>query len=148
MVRARWFIALTSAALLGGCGDSTGPGDVTLDDLVGNWQVTKWEYTNSANTSQKVDLASLGGTATLTVANSGAYVIAGDFGGGPITLTGTYAVSGGKLVIHETGTSVTQTAPFTLSGSTWTITGLDGDWDFNDDGEDDPATLIIVFTRQ
>ena len=148
MFSTRWTAVFAAAALLGGCSDSNEPnGDVTLADLAGTWQVTKWEYTNTANTSETIDLKALGASATLTLEGSGDYSISGTFGGVPINLTGTYAVNGSTLVINEDGADGPQTVSFTLSGDTWTITGLDGDWDFDEDGTDDAATLIIVFTR-
>ena len=150
MFSTRWTAVFAAAALLGGCSDSNEPnGDVTLADLAGTWQVTKWEYTNTANSSEKIDLTAppLSASATLTLQNSGDYTITGSVGGVPFNLTGTYAITGSNLVINEDGADGPQTVSFTLSDDTWTITGLDGDWDFDEDGTDDTATLIIVFTR-
>lgn len=148
MIGTRW-AALGAAVLLAGCGDSNAPGGggVTINDLVGTWQITKWEYTSTANTSMKVDLKAMGASATLTVQSSGAYTITGTFAGFPFSSSGTYAVQGNNIVVNEADGDGPQTVPFTLNGNTWTITGLSGDWDFDDDGTDDPATLLIVFTK-
>ncbi|HET7602099.1 MAG TPA: hypothetical protein VFK36_03720 [Gemmatimonadales bacterium] len=145
----RWTAIVAVTLAVAGCGsDSTGTDGVTLADLVGTWHVTKWECTNEANTSQKVNLATVSGSdVTLTVATSGAYTLAGSFAGEPWSASGSYAVQGGTIVVQESGAEP-QSSPFTLTGDTWTISQLEGDWDFDNDGTDDPARLVIVFTRQ
>jgi hypothetical protein len=150
MSRIRWGTAAFTILLSAACGDDpASPGGVTMSDLAGSWQVTRWEYTNSANSSESVDLVTLAGSsATLDLEDTGDYTISGTLAGVAVTLTGTWTISGSNMQILEDGTVDTQTTPFSLSGDTLTLSGLEGDWDFDDDGTDDPASLIVVFTRQ
>ncbi len=139
---------LAGVAVLAGvvaCGDSTG---VTVDDLVGSWNASKFEFVNNANSSQRFDFIAQGATLTLTVAAGGAYsVVATDPGQPPDTTSGTIAINGNSITISESGQGSPTTFSFTLSGNTLTLTDTDETFDFDDDGTDESATLTIVFQR-
>jgi hypothetical protein len=153
-------ITRSRAALLGGLAllvaagcskDSTSP---SASVLHGNWVATKWEYTNQANTAQKVDLTSAaypGGAVTVTLyidnPATGSYKVVYAQGGATQTITGTYTVSGSNFVITETGASSPESIPFVFSNSnnTLTMTSTSSSWDFG--SGDVPATLAMVLNK-
>lgn len=143
-------VALMLAATIAGCGDeeTTGPaGSALLQD---SWVATVWRYTNQANTSQQVELVATGVTVTLTIATS-SYNILFTMPGQPNqSISGTYTVSGNNFIITETGSSTPESIPFTFSNgnNTLSMTSANSDWDFDNDGTDEPATLTMLFTRQ
>jgi hypothetical protein len=92
----RWLNTLTFL-LLGACGtdSATDPGDTTLADLAGSWQVVHWEYSRASDPSDKVDWVALQGlTGALAITGSGDFTVMprlpGGFGqdSGRLTLQG------------------------------------------------------------
>jgi hypothetical protein len=121
------------------CGDSTG---ITVEDLVGTWEATEIVFTNSANTSESVDVIDLGASLTVTINSAGTVSTVFDDGqGGTDSDSGTLSVDGSTLTVGG------ETFEAERSGDVLILTG-DGEWDFDEDGTDDPATLTIRLVRQ
>jgi hypothetical protein len=144
-------VAAFLAALVIGCGkddkNPTAPKEITIADLAGTWTATKMEYTNKANNSQKVDLVQLGVGMKLTINSSGRYTATLTISGlGELTTAGTITLQGGNLILDDDEEAENQTVAFTLSGNTLTLTG-DDEFDFNDDGTDEPAAVVMVFQK-
>ncbi len=135
----RTFIApLLAATFVAGCGHSTP--EKVAEALAGTWNATSVVFTNKANSSETFDLVAAGGSANVT------FTAAGEFSGSFTDLGGTFVVEGTNLIITNTGESEPETVAFTLSGNTLTLT-VDDEFDFDDDGVDESATLIIVFQK-
>lgn len=135
-------ILLTAGALVAAvaCGDSTG---ITAEDLAGTWEATEIVFTNQANTSESVDLVDLGASLTVTVEASGTVTAVFDDGqGGTDSDSGTLGVDGSTLTIGG------DTFEADRSGDQLTLTDATSEYDFDDDGSDDPATLVIRLVRQ
>jgi hypothetical protein len=143
-------VAVMLAAAVAGCGDedTTGPAGSSL--LQDSWVATVWRYTNQANTSQQVELVATGVTVTLTIGASSYNIVFSMTGQPNQTISGTYTVSGSNFIVTETGSSMPESIPFTFTNgnNTLSMTSSNSDWDFDNDGTDDPATLTMVFTRQ
>ncbi|TFH64663.1 MAG: hypothetical protein E4G90_07640 [Gemmatimonadales bacterium] len=136
---------LVFAAIVG-CSDSTG---VEIADLTGTWNATVVEFTNPANTAVKFELINEGGSLSLVVAANGDYTLNVLFPGDPVEVQqGTIGIVGNVLTLSETGQGSPTDFVFTLSGNTLTLTTNDVEFDFDDDGTDEPASLRIVFQRQ
>ena len=129
---------LLAVTFVAGCGDST-PEEVA-EALAGTWNATSVVFTNKANSSETFDLVAAGGSANVT------FTAAGGFSGSFTDLGGTFVVEGTNLIITNTGESDLETVAFTLSGNTLTLT-VDDEFDFDDDGVDESASLIIVLQK-
>ena len=129
-----------------GCSDSTSP--ASPSDFVGDWLASSYVVTNIANTSQSEDLTALGITLSLMFTEttySGTASFPGELAE---TFSGTYTISGNELTLNETGELEPDMMTYTLSGNTMTLTGNDDEFDFDNDGLDDPATFAMVFQKQ
>ncbi len=130
---------LLAVTFVAGCGDST-PEEVA-EALAGTWNATSVVFTNKANSSETFDLLAGGGSVNIT------FTAAGGFSGSFTELGGTFVVQGTNLIFTNPGKSDPDTAAFTLSGNTLTLTVDDVDFDFDDDGVDESASLAIVLQR-
>jgi hypothetical protein len=129
-----------------GCNDSTSP--ALPSDFVGDWLASSYVVTNLANTSQSEDLTVLGMTLSLTFTET-TYSGTADFlDEVPEEFSGTYAISGNQLTLNETGELEPDMMTYTLSGNVMTLSGDDEHYDFDDDGQDDLATFVMVLAKQ
>ncbi|MCH8936230.1 MAG: lipocalin family protein [Gemmatimonadetes bacterium] len=127
-------------------GDSTGP--ASPSDFVGDWLASSYVVTSVANTSQTQDLTALGMTLAITFTET-TYSGSASFPGEVTeTFSGTYTISGNQLTLNETGEGTPEIMTYTLSGNTLTLSGDDEQYDFDDDGQDEPATFTTVLARQ
>ena len=136
--------ALTLAGTVA-CNDSTG---VQPEDLAGTWTATSAIFTSTANPPVSLDLIAAGASLTATIQSSGAISITTTepVSGVSDTDNGTIAVSGTSVTLTIDGDVVTGT--ITRDGDTLTLNLSSGvEFDFDDDGTDDPATAIIVFVK-
>jgi hypothetical protein len=126
------------------CGESTG---VQLADLAGTWNITTMEFSEVGG-SARVDLISdFGGTATIEIESDGSFTLTITVQGVPETDTGTITVNGDEVTL-ATATDASQ-GTISRNGDTVTIDFDAGvEFDFDDDGTDDAATLRIVMVRQ
>ncbi len=133
------------AAVAVGCSDSTGT--ASPSDLVGEWLSSSYVVTNVANTSETEDLTALGLTISLTFTET-TYSGTAAFPGEPTEVfSGTYTIVGNQLTLNETGMPEPETMTYSLSGSVLTLSGEDMN-DFDDDGQEESATFVMVLAKQ
>jgi hypothetical protein len=139
-----------AAVLLLGCGGGENPlaPHLQLADLVGNWTLTRWEYTAVANSSDKTDwVQAFGLTGSLAVTSAGAFTVTPRLPGGSGDDLGTLIIDADS--IYWDGEDDEQWVGATLSGSTLTL-----DWrevEFlapHRDGNPTDVRLIVGFRRQ
>ena len=135
---------LAGAALLGGlaCSDSVAPAEV-----VGTWNATSVVFTSVASPSTNSgNLILQGFSLSITFGADGSASLTSDDGSGPSTDTGTFAISGSNLTLTLNGD--TSTGTIELNGDTLTVRIITGaEFDFNGDGTDEVATVVVVLTR-
>lgn len=143
------FLALLAVVPIGaGCGDDDGTGPSPAQ-LTGTWSATKFEFASTSDPSTRLDAISLGATLTMVLESDGSLsltVIIPEESSD--TATGSWTAEGDVLTISlETGLSGDWQFDMSLSGDTLTLSGAHVEWDFNDDGVDDPALLNLVLVR-
>ncbi len=141
-------IALLASVAVG-CSDSAaGPGSATPSDLAGVWLAVAYTVTNVANTSLSAELVVMGLSLSLTITET-SYAGIVTFPGEPTEdFSGTYTIDGQSLILDELGEVELETMIYSLSGSVLTLSGNDDEYDFDDDGQDEPATFVIVLDKQ
>ena len=141
-------VALLVAVAVGcsDSGNSTGP--ASPSDFAGDWLASSYVVTNVANSSQSEDLTVLGMTLSITFTETTYSGTASFPGEVAETFSGTYTIDGNQLTLNETGELQPETMTYTLSGDTMTLSGDDEQYDFDDDGQEDPATFTMVLAKQ
>jgi len=135
-------LAVAGLAVAFACSDAVAP-----EDIAGTWTATQFEFTSVANSSVTFDVIGEGGSASLTFNANGTYSITFALGGPPETDSGTYAIDGSRFTLDE-GTGDEVSGTIDLSGDTLTLRITQGiEFDFDDDGTDEAATVVIVLTR-
>jgi Lipocalin-like domain len=142
MIRIPQTLALVGLATAVACGDAVAP-----EDIAGTWSATSFVFTRVADTGDTIDIIGAGGSVSITFNANGTYSITFDVDGAPDTSTGSYAIDGSTITLDE-GTVDEVSGTIDLSGNTLTLRITSGlEFEFNDSGMDEPATLIAVFTR-
>src|SRR5690606_26450241 len=111
-------------------GDQVGPGEWTIDDLVGTWAITQIEYTSDTD-DDTFDVISGGTTGTMVINGNGNYEMTLR-APGPIvsTTTGTFTIdNNGNVVDSNEAGSV----DITRDGDRITIRDESVTFDFDDD---------------
>ena len=104
------------------------------------WHLTKCEYVNVANTSQKVDLIASGWVIDLIVSDNMTYLFSATPPGGTVhTSGGTWSVSGSMVNFTPDGSSYSWQFTAQVTETTMTLSGADAEYDFNNDGTPDAA---------
>lgn len=138
-------------AVVAGCsdsGDSTGPVVASPSEFVGNWLASSYVVTNIANTAESADLIVQGLTLSITFTET-SFSGTAAFPGEPTeTFSGTYTISGNQLTLNETGKGTPELMTYTLLGNAMTLAGSDEEYDFDDDGVEDPATFTMLLAKQ
>lgn len=131
------------------CSDSTDPGDVTGADLVGTWDATSAVFTPDAG-GTAIDVVLLGATFEITLNAEGGYTATfiEQPGGTPELEIGTYTVANGVLTLTPVGADVETFTIDSLDGNSLVITDTNAEFDFNDDGTDEPANLTVRLAKQ
>jgi hypothetical protein len=146
-MRARWTGVLVAAMVAAGCSSDGGSGP-SPSDVSGAWQLTKMQFVSQANPQLSVDLIAQGGTATMTIDADKTFVIILNAPSTPTeTIAGTWSLSGSVLTMVRTGKSGDLQFQVTLTAQTIKLAGASVEFDVNDDGTDEPATLNIEGTR-
>lgn len=145
MKRAIGILLLAAAA--SACSDSTG---LEANDLAGTWVATVWDLTNPADASQSMDMLAADGTWTIVFRSDSTFTstILDPGETVPDVDTGTYEVVGSVLTIAESGQGSPTPFQAVRAGSALTLTSSDEDYDWDEDGTDDPADTRIVLSRQ
>ncbi len=125
------------------CGNATG---VDPEDLAGTWTASWAVATNPANPSETADLLAMGVSLTFVIEANGRIETIFEFQDIVDRDFGTLAVSDGEFRLVIEGRPITGT----ISRRDDTlmmhiITGVE--WDFGDDGLDEPATLLLEMQR-
>lgn len=122
--------------------DSTGP---SAASITGTWQATKVLYV-STTTLGSEDVIAEGGHATLALNADKSFGYLCILGADTIeNIAGTWDASDGLTL--NLGPNNQMQFDASLSGNTLTLAGADRDYDFNDDGNREPAKLSLTLTR-
>ncbi len=136
---------LASAALVACSSSSSGPNP---SSLTGTWTATKMEFVKVGTSATAVDLVANGATVTLQMMASHDYTLTVRMPGQADEVTsGTWSSSSDVLTMTMAGISGERQFDMNLSGNTITLSGANVDFDFNDDGIDEPAKLNMVLTK-
>lgn len=149
MYRGSCRLLLTLSVLfLASCGDDDATGPVN-SSLVGTWDATTIQLTSVADPGTMVELISQGANGRLVLQADGGFGLSigvpgmdTEFGNGDWSSTDVLTLSFGEGDIQGTWQF-----DFDLNGDTLRLTGADTEWDFDDNGTDDPAKLDLTLSR-
>lgn len=128
-----------------GCKDTTG---ITIETLAGTWNATQFQFTNTADPTQTVDVIALGVTFTIVVSANGDYAATMQEPGElPEVEEGTVSIVGDVITVSESGQGSPTPFSAVRSGNTLTLTNTDEEYDFDEDGGEEPASLRIVLRK-
>ncbi len=148
-----FLVAVLATGLLSACGGDDNPvsgdgGVDTIADLAGTWNAIEEIITNNANPSQKVDAVALGQQTVLKFSSDGRFEMTISAAGGSITLKGPARIAGSKLILTlEDFFNLEIELEFTLEGNRLTTTDRNVEFDFDGDGNDEPATQVTVYVK-
>ncbi len=144
------FLLLASTAALSGCDSLTGDENGgPLADLVGIWLATDIELTNSTNPAQSVNLIADGQWVSIVIESDGEFTYTEyETGRTPHSDNGLATVQGDTLWIAVAGEEEPFLFRYELTGDILTLRSDQEEWDFNDDGTDEPALAVYTFQRQ
>jgi hypothetical protein len=145
-IKRRWLVGMAVGAGIACGGDGgTGPSPETL---VGTWGATKAEFVSVASPSTKVDLVAMSGTVQLVLTAAKTFTLTVTVPGAPDEVSaGTWSSSDILSLTFTSGHAGTMQFQLNLSGNTMTLSGADAEFDFNQDGVDEPAKLNLVLQR-
>ncbi len=125
------------------CGDATG---LDPEDLAGTWNATWAVATNPADPSETADLLVIGVSVTFVIEATGRVETIFEFQDIVDRDVGTLTVTDGEFMLVIEGRPVTGT--ISRRDDTLMIHIITGvEWDFGDDGLDEPATLLLEMQR-
>ncbi len=135
---------------------NTGP-SFSISDLQGTWNATSLVFTYSGQAPipnpSSYDVIAEGGTATLTVEASGRFSLTVSPIGAPaVTFSGLMYFEDGEFFAIQFDDDPPNDPTYfgeTLSGSTFTLNGGPdtAEWDFDNDGNDEPASVFLRFVK-
>ena len=129
------------------CGD--GGSSPSPNQFAGTWDGTKLEFTKVGSPSTKVDVVAAGGTLVVVLHEGGTYQMTLTLpGGAPEVTSGTWSASADVFTMQETGVSWEMQFDWHLAGSTLTLSGADGDFDFDGDDILEAAKVGAVLVRR
>jgi hypothetical protein len=145
----QFMFLLTLVVLLAASCDDDDPSGPSAPGLVGTWNLTAIELVSVANPGVHVDLMDEGVTGSLILGGDGDFVLSvNDPIEGPESFTGTWTMTDVLTLEHDPGQFVGEWQfGVTLTESTLRMTGADAEFDFDDDGVEDPAKLNLTGTR-
>jgi len=140
---------LTTSALalilIAGCDDDEGTG-LDPDDIAGTWTATSMLFTEVAAPNDEVDLVvDEGAVLTLGLAADGTYTFTFVLAPENEDEAGTYTTTSTTITITPMGEAA-ETFGLVRDEDVMTLTDTDT-FDFNDDGTETAATLVITLTR-
>jgi len=131
------------------CGDdddTTGP---VNNSLVGTWDATVIQLTSVADPGTSVELISQGANGRLVLQAGGGFGLSIGVPGEPVEFgNGDWGAT--EVLTLEFGEGDVQGTwqfDIDLNGDTLRLTGADTEWDFDDDGVEDPAKLNLTLSR-
>jgi len=126
-------------------------GGTTAADLEGVWEASEFRYISDPVPTDTFDIIDAGGSLTITMDDDGRYVVEILFPPDPLeTVPGTLVIDGNQMyLIDDLGDPLDpMTFTFSLVGDTITLTGGEDEYDFDDDGTPESATLEAVLSLQ
>jgi hypothetical protein len=146
-----WLGTFVVTALLAACGGSNNPPlepDQAIQPFVGTWDAEVFTVTSDADPTVVADLME-NGSFFLNIQPSGFYTATLVFGGIPLVETGQMSVAGGFVTLRPNAPdSRPATSAFTFLQSDYLRLAGPTDFDFNLDGELDPAQALIELRRR
>ncbi len=147
----------TSTALLLGllipflasCGDDDPTGSVN-NALADTWDATVIQLVSVANPGTSVELIAQGGNGRLVLQANGDFGLSVGSPGEPTEFgNGTWSSTTDVLTLYFGDGDIAGTWQFDfhLSGNTLQLTGADAEYDFDDNGTEDPAKLNLTLVR-
>jgi hypothetical protein len=145
----RGLLFVLSVLLLASCGDDDDPTGPVNNNLVGTWDATAIQLTSVANPGTVVELISQGANGRLVLQSNGDFGLSvgipgetTEFGNGTWSSTDVLTLYFGEGDIQGTWQF-----DIDLNGDSLRLTGADAEWDFDDDGTDEPAKLDLTLSR-
>ncbi len=147
-------VLLLFTLLTGACG-SDGSGDITVADLEGTWVATSLTVTANDDPGQSIDLIAVGGSMEMAADESGrvegTLTVPAALGGGDLPVMGQLDVVDQETMAVSFDPEIPPllvgySGPFTLEGSTLTVTDEEGSFDFGT-GTPVSASSTVVFER-
>ena len=136
-------LALT---LMSACTD--GLVDVNVDEIVGTWNATEMVFTSDADSEVFVDLIAEGASLSVELGNDGTYqLVILEPGFEPEDEAGTYSVDGAILTLDPIEFPENDLFEAVLNGNSLTLMSSDDEFDFDDDGIEDAASLEVTLAR-
>lgn len=114
--------------------------------LLGSWSATRWQYSSNLRADRAVDLVcDLRGSVTLSLGPEGFVLTWVLEGGERQAIGGGYAVQGGEIEFSARGAP--ERAEYHLGSVELSLSSDASAWDFDGDGEEEPARFVAVFVR-
>jgi hypothetical protein len=135
-----WAIVPLLAGLAVACGETTVP----VDDLIGTWNATEFVFANFEDPVTDFDVIAMGGDVTIIIRADNTYTITSTLL--DLDIDGDWVLDGDVLTLDE-GTVDEVAFEISLDGNTLTIHTEDVEFDFDEDGTDDPAQIDATFVR-
>ncbi|MBO77555.1 MAG: hypothetical protein CME17_08990 [Gemmatimonadetes bacterium] len=135
---------------LAGCGDPapTGP-DPLIEAFVGDWTATAFVLTSSVSDQVSIDLIQLGGTFDLNIQPSGSYTAILIYAGLGQTEMGTISATANTVTLNrEFPSRENEVSAYQFVGDTVLILDGDTEFDFDFDGQEDPALAHLELLRK
>ena len=135
--------------VLASCGDDDTTAPVN-NDLVDTWAATAIQLVSVANPGTSVELIALGANGRLVLQANGDFGLSIGIPGEPTEFgNGTWSSTTDVLTLNFGMGDIAGTWQFDvqLSGNTLQLTGADAEYDFDDNGTEDPATLNLTLVR-
>jgi len=116
--------------------------------LEGSWSATRWHYTSRRDPARTVDLViDLRGTVTLSL-SAGTYILAWDVPGrGRRSVSGRWARRGDSLEYSWPGADGMERAAIRLGREELSLSTEASAWDFDGNGDVEPAGFVGVFVK-
>lgn len=148
---AKWLPVLLLTVTLAACGDDDSPNPVEPDPaiapFVGTWDAEVFTVTSDADPSIVADLME-NGSFFINVQPSGTYTASLEFGGTPLPPeVGMMTVSGNTITLNPSGADAA-TSEFTFVSEDYLRLEGPTEFDFNLDGELEPAQAFIELRRR
>ena len=137
---------LFALLIISSCDSSSSPNEeaeiVINEGLIGGWKGTYFEYTHQNAPFQSVDLALYGVSHTMIVSEDSIYTANTSFLGQESIEIGSISIHNNEFTFTPQNDS-SRTGIFTMDSLKLHIQIDDDHFDFDQDGIDEPATLIV-----
>jgi hypothetical protein len=141
----RWSRVWVVAPLVGGLALACGS-DVVEDDLIGTWNATEFVFSNFEDPVTDFDVIAMGGDLSVVIRADGTYTLTlSQPLAEPEVIEGDWVLNGDVLTLDEGVDAVA--FEISLNGDTLTLHSEDVEFDFDDDGTDDPAQVDVTLVR-